>query len=59
MPTVPKQDRERRVTMDELTREEQEEIARHIIAEAREHCAKCQEFVCDWCVYREWRSDND
>lgn len=44
--------------MDELTREEQEEIARHIIAEAKEHCAKCQEFVCDGCAYREWRSED-
>ena len=41
--------------MNDLTMEEQKEIARHILEEAKKNCLNCQEFVCDGCVYKEWR----
>lgn len=34
-----------------------EEIAKEIIKEAKKACANCQEFVCDECEYRWWRTD--
>lgn len=31
------------------------EIVKRIMEEAKKACAKCQEFNCDECVYREYR----
>ena len=39
-----------------LSLEQEMEIVKHFLEEAKKTCAKCQEFNCDGCIYREYRN---